>query len=145
MFVCLSVCLFFMHLVPLIASVTKLSKAPLWAQRRAERGPTRLRRWGREVWVKFHLILMNCKFLVPVIPGGIQISTAYPLAQKNVDMGTARPRGGGNWMKFHPALINSSFHRFFRNFGKLPTIFRVFIYYYLIALSVGVEHESRHE
>ena len=36
MFVCLSVCVFFLHFVPIIASVTKLSMALLQAQGKAE-------------------------------------------------------------------------------------------------------------
>jgi hypothetical protein len=45
--VCLSVCLFFMQLVPVIASVTKLSIALLGVQRKVERGLSRPRRWER--------------------------------------------------------------------------------------------------
>jgi hypothetical protein len=47
---------------------------------------------------------------------------------------------------FHPPSINRNFRRFLRNFGKLPTISKVFIHYYLIALDVGVgvTHGSGH-
>jgi hypothetical protein len=74
-----------MHLVPVIASVTKLSMALLGVQRKVERGLPRPRD-GEEAWVKFHPILRNYNFLVPVIAGVIKLSMALPLAQRKVEM-----------------------------------------------------------
>jgi hypothetical protein len=85
--------------------------------------------------------------LVPVRDSVSKFSIALLQIQRKVEIELARPKswGRGNWLKFHAALINCDFHRFFRNFGKLPTSFRVFIYYYIFALGVSVAYGSGHE
>ena len=138
-----------MHLVPVRASVTKLSTAYPKVQGKVKTGSARPReRW--EIPPFFEKLLKIFEFFKSVVYTFGSCNSERHQTFHGIPLGPGEGREGvgateGGWVKFYPGHEKLQFSPIFQKFREFATILRLPTFYcHLFTLSVSVGYGSGH-